>query len=244
MALYEGGKPLLGVGDKLLPGEFLVSPGKTARALLQTDGNFVVYKKKPDGSEEIVWATHTYDGNTLGLNLGGFLIVQEDHNLVLYTADEDKKVAWATNTHEKGTGRATLALGDEGILVLVDEAEPPVALWNSGPSGLKALLDFVKAGATYLAERGAYYAKLAQEKGTELAHQAGEKLQPYVTAAGEKLAPVTAKASEYAHAAGEKIQPYMAAAGEKLAPVGAKASELAHQAADKATEAYKKATGA
>jgi hypothetical protein len=76
MATYEGGKHLLGVGDVLLAGDFLVSPDRTARAILQDDGNFVVYKKQPDGSEKIKWASHTYDGNTLGLELGAKLIVQ------------------------------------------------------------------------------------------------------------------------------------------------------------------------
>lgn len=246
MATFEGGKHLLGVGDTLLPGEYLVSPDRTARALLQDDGNLVVYKKQADGSDKMVWATHTYDGNTLGKLLGAKLIVQEDHNLVLYT--KEGAPAWATNTHERGTGRATLALGDEGILVLVDEAEPPVALWNSGPSGLKALLDGIKAGATYLAQRAEYYAKLAAEKGSELAHQAGEKLQPYVTAAGEKIQPYAAKAQElghqaadkagqYAHAAQEKVQPYVTAAGEKLQPyvtaAGEKVQPYAAAAAEK-----------
>lgn len=48
-----------------------------------------------------------------------------------------------------------------------------MALWNSGPSGLKALLEAIKAGATYLAQRAEYYARLAAEKGSVLAHQAG-----------------------------------------------------------------------
>ena len=44
---------------------------------------------------------------------------------------------WATNTVEKGVGRVTLALGDNGVLVLVDEADPPTAVWNSGPKGVR-----------------------------------------------------------------------------------------------------------
>jgi hypothetical protein len=52
-------------------------------------------------------------------------------------------------------------LGDEGLLVLVDESEPPVAVWTSGPHGLKALFENVKAGATHLAERAAYYSSAA-----------------------------------------------------------------------------------
>ena len=66
-----------------------------------------------------------------------------------------------SNTNGKATGRVTLALGDEGLLVLVDESEPPVAVWTSGPHGLKALFENVKAGATHLAERAAYYSSAA-----------------------------------------------------------------------------------
>lgn len=55
---------------------------------------------------------------------------------MLYTKD-GSKAAWATNTHERGVGRATLALGDEGILVLVDEVLPlpsrPLLLCDETP---------------------------------------------------------------------------------------------------------------
>lgn len=75
---------------------------------------------------------------------------------------EDGRPVWATNTVGKATGRVTLAVGDEGPLVLVDEAEPPVAVWTSaGARVLGALFDGVKAGATHLAERAAYYSSTA-----------------------------------------------------------------------------------
>lgn len=47
---------------------------------------------------------------------------QADNNIVTYTtfAGEESAV-WASNTCGKGVGLATLALGDLGLLILVDE---------------------------------------------------------------------------------------------------------------------------
>lgn len=153
-------KNLLGAGAVLHVGESLVSPDGKSKAILQEDGNFVVYK---DGKD--IFATHTYKGskqssvpelvrlffNTfydemfvfddffllsltehrrnfkqkifffLSLQAGHTLIPQEDGNLVIYASPEHgNRPIWATNTVGKNTGRVTLALGDEGLLVLVD----------------------------------------------------------------------------------------------------------------------------
>jgi len=87
----------------------------------------------------------------------------------------------------KATGRVTLALGDEGLLVLVDEAEPPLAVWTSGPHGLKALFDNVKAGATHLAERGAYYASTAYTESKAKSAEILEKAKAHGEAAYAKV---------------------------------------------------------
>jgi hypothetical protein len=61
-------------------------PGGGAYALMQTDGNFVVYSK----SQHPVWSTATAPG------AGAFLAVQNDGNLVLYSAAD--KPLWSTGT--------------------------------------------------------------------------------------------------------------------------------------------------
>ena len=132
MGPYTGIK-LLGAGASLRTGESLVSPSGNARFTVQPDGNAVVYQVQPDGTEKCLFATHTHAGNPAALGQGAAFVIQEDDNAVLY--DAAGKPVWATNTVEKGVGRVTLALGDNGVLVLVDEADPPTAVWNSGPRG-------------------------------------------------------------------------------------------------------------
>jgi hypothetical protein len=64
--------------------------GRNCRAIMQTDGNFVVYH--PNG--KALWATGT-DGNP-----GAYIILQRDGNLVVYRAgDMDSGNAlWASDT--------------------------------------------------------------------------------------------------------------------------------------------------
>ena len=71
---------LLGEGAALTAGEQLTSPDGKSRAVLQSDGNFVVYQKPPSGGtgERVMFATH--NGDTLGV--GGTatkLILTRDH---------------------------------------------------------------------------------------------------------------------------------------------------------------------
>ena len=98
-----------------------------------------------------------------------------------------KKIEKNSNTVGKATGRVTLALGDEGLLVLVDEAEPPVAVWTSGPHGLKALFESVKSGATHLAERAAYYSSAAYTESKAKSAEIIEKAKTHGEAAYAKV---------------------------------------------------------
>lgn len=125
---------LLGEGAALRSGEQLVSPDGKTRFVMQADGNAVVYQKPPSGGtgERVLFATH--NGDTLGV--GGVatkFVVTREHNLV--SVDNAGKVIWESKTEGKGEGKVTLALGDNGLLVLVDEADH--AVWNSGPTGIK-----------------------------------------------------------------------------------------------------------
>lgn len=80
-----------------------------------------------------------------------------------------------------------MALGDEGLLVLVDEAEPPLAVWTSGPHGLRAAFENVKAGATHLAERAAYYSSAAYTESKAKSAEILEKAKTHGEAAYAKV---------------------------------------------------------
>ena len=315
MGPYTGIK-LLGAGASLRTGESLVSPSGNARFTVQPDGNAVVYQVQPDGTEKCLFATHTHAGNPAALGQGAAFVIQEDDNAVLY--DTAGKPVWATNTVEKGVGRVTLALGDNGVLVLVDEADPPTAVWNSGPrgelrkewggggrgggggtgtrpvwrrplwaaaaaamrgragpttpvsslktslplstqhshapshphcslvpsppTGIKAAFESLSAGATYLAERGTYYASDAYDKSKVVAAKTLDQAKAYGATAveeakvfGEKVKSQSADA--YATAS-EKAGQALEVAKEKAAVVADKAQDVAGKVVDKANEAY------
>ena len=212
-------KTLLGAGAVLKRGEKLVSPNGKVEAILQDDGNFVVYIDKKD-----VWASHTYLGSkesSVPDAAGHTLVPQEDGNLVIYA--EDGRPVWATNTVGKATGRVTLAVGDEGPLVLVDEAEPPVAVWTSaGARVLGALFDGVKAGATHLAERAAYYSSTAYTESKAKSAEILTKAKTHGEAAYAKAAEATSKALD--------------AAGDAAGKAKDAAADAAHAATEKAKE--------
>jgi hypothetical protein len=83
LVLYKGS--ISGGTHRVLWGMPAKAPGNGAYAMMQTDGNFVVYSR----SQHSVWATNTYSP-------GAFLAVQNDGNLVLYSAAG--KAIWSTGT--------------------------------------------------------------------------------------------------------------------------------------------------
>ncbi len=102
----------LGAGSALTVGGTLTSPNGQYQAVLQTDGNFVVW-----GPSGAIWSTQTY-GTT-----GRYLAMQTDGNLVLYGTGG---ALWSTGTWQ--TGAAELAMQNDGNLVLYSAQGP---LWSS-----------------------------------------------------------------------------------------------------------------
>jgi hypothetical protein len=112
------------------------SPNGRFRAIMQTDGNFVIYDQ---GSA--IWAT-----GTQGLWLPAYrLAVQPDGNLVIYgSSANDVSLGgygvcpaysaciptWATGTYGRGSAPYTLKMQDDGNLVLYDSTSR--AVWASG----------------------------------------------------------------------------------------------------------------
>jgi len=110
-------KDTLAEGERLNVNEQLTSADGRYRAVLQSDGNFVVY----GGSA--LWAASTFGS-------GFHLILQNDHNLVVYEGSSPK---WNTETYGKGSGNVRLVMQSDGNLVLYDGTGAP--LWNSGTCG-------------------------------------------------------------------------------------------------------------
>jgi hypothetical protein len=86
----------------LTPGQYLRSTNGRYLAVMQTDGNFVVY-----GAGRPLWASRTQSG-------GASLAIQRDGNLVMY--DMYGAPRWASRT--AGAGLGFLVMQDDGNLVL------------------------------------------------------------------------------------------------------------------------------
>lgn len=96
----------------------LMSPDGRFEALMQTDGNFVVYQ-----GGTALWATGTNGAS------GNSFAVQSDGNLVVY--DAANHALWASGTN--GRGGTRLAMQNDGNLVLYTAAN--VAVWSSSTGG-------------------------------------------------------------------------------------------------------------
>lgn len=107
---YENGPlqrhPRMGERTILHEGGMLVSDNGQFRAVMQEDGNFVVY----DGDEPL-WASETMGKG------GKILVLQEDQHLVMYDVAEGGSAVWATQVYGKGDSPCHLVMQDDGNLV-------------------------------------------------------------------------------------------------------------------------------
>ncbi|MES6669707.1 hypothetical protein U6Y00_12230, partial [Cutibacterium acnes] len=95
LVLYQGSKPVWASGT--------YGKGSGCYAILQNDGNFVVY----NNGNHPVWAT-----NTNGRGSGNYiLIVQRDSNVVLYTGP-----LWASGTNRVGAPPVVIASPRNGTV--------------------------------------------------------------------------------------------------------------------------------
>jgi peptidoglycan hydrolase-like protein with peptidoglycan-binding domain len=115
------GETELRPGEKLLPGQQILSKNRQYRLILQKDGNLVLYH--PNGSS--LW-----DSATVGR--GGSAVMQTDGNFVVY--DRANRPAWHAGTQGRGF---KVAIQDDGNLVIYDRVNRPA--WNAGTwGGVKA----------------------------------------------------------------------------------------------------------
>jgi hypothetical protein len=122
----------LGANSYLTSGQSIASPSGLFTALMQPDGNFVVYHSCKLGSD-YVWATMTQGKPT------GYVIMQSDGNLVCYSGTPGQ--SGNTPTWWSGTvnqGGLSLALTDDGTLMIFASDPPPSdfsnPIWTSGAS--------------------------------------------------------------------------------------------------------------
>ncbi|HLJ26855.1 MAG TPA: hypothetical protein VKY85_09110 [Candidatus Angelobacter sp.] len=108
----------LSTGESLNVNDFLLSDNGQYKAIMQTDGNFVIYKANAP-----VWASNTVRGNGTY-----FAVMQTDGNLVLYLGTPQHQGApyWASNTVQ-GPGTYLLTLQNDGSLALYRGA----SIWST-----------------------------------------------------------------------------------------------------------------
>lgn len=88
----------------------------TARLVMQTDGNLVVYDEHGRGR----WASHT-EGTGYRADF------QTDGNFVVYTKGTPRRAVWSSGTG--GHPGARLRVQDDGNVVIYDGSQ---AIWNTG----------------------------------------------------------------------------------------------------------------
>jgi CHAP domain len=112
------------------------SPSGQYNAILQPDGNFVVYRNS--GAPTAIWSSGTVGSGAYAL------AAQGDGNLVLYSA---RGPVWASRTF--ASVATTLAMQDDGNLVLY--AVGGVPIWNTGTDLAAVVVKQAKSQLGYAA---------------------------------------------------------------------------------------------
>jgi hypothetical protein len=111
----------LPAGQRLTPGQELVSSNGRYHLALQNDGNLVIYDGTP---AQAIWATGTW--NLPADRRPTHADMQTDGNLVLY--NDANQPAWASGSF--GSSNPYLELQDDGNLVVYQNGRTPI--WASG----------------------------------------------------------------------------------------------------------------
>ncbi|MDZ8260193.1 hypothetical protein [Nostoc sp. ChiQUE01b] len=115
-ALGGAGTSILYTGESLFPGQFLISPNGQYKAVLQYDGNFILY----NSFNIPLWSSNTFDTGAK------YIVMQYDCDLVIYGFNAIP--IWATFTTIGSSCR--LAVEDDGNLVIYRGDNLP--LWAKG----------------------------------------------------------------------------------------------------------------
>jgi len=112
---------IIRVNEFLSVNDYIESPNRLFFAILQEDGNFVVYKGTRDNQQEAWWATNKYG------NPGKFFaILQTDGNFVVYkgTSPQDQQETWWATNKYGNPGKFFAILKDDGNFVVYKGTSP------------------------------------------------------------------------------------------------------------------------
>lgn len=142
------------VNTRLNVGECLKSADGRFAAIVQSDGNFVIYS-----TSGALWATRT-------TGTGAYLAVQSDGNVVLYASSAAK---WSTRTANQGA--STLTMQNDGALVLRKNSGG-TQTWTSGTGGATAASGISHVATTQIYDSNGRGMTIARPAGS----QAGDLL--------------------------------------------------------------------
>ena len=117
-------------GDTLQQDERLESNSGKYFAIMQGDGNFVVYSvkgKNGRNKDRAIWASNSQRKGKAPYRI----VMQNDGNFVLYDSSNSPK--WNSNTYKKGNAPFNVIMQDDGNLVLYDKSNSPK--WASNTNG-------------------------------------------------------------------------------------------------------------
>ena len=115
--------PTLYNNQTLNTGDYL-SSGNGYYAVMQQDGNFVLYQTQLWIPQNAIWASGTNGKGVPPTKI----TMQDDGNLVIY--DTYNTATWASNTYEKGTKPHKLVMQPDRNLVIYDGSGQPT--WATG----------------------------------------------------------------------------------------------------------------
>lgn len=127
LAVSGNEKDTLQINEILEEETFLVCTSKQYFAIIQSDGNFVVYKSSSFKRENALWASKTHN---LGNPKPFSLILSQNGELIL--RDKNQTAVWTSNSANKGSGQGYhLVMQNDGNLVLYDKMKNPTWATNT-----------------------------------------------------------------------------------------------------------------
>lgn len=114
----------------LAPGDVITSPGGLTYAVMQGDGNLVIYRTTSASSREVVWHTNTPQQD------GAYLVNQGDGNLVIYKPylNGQRVAIWQSGTGGRGTTRMIMQ-DDQNLVLINNSSGQPIWSWKTGIIG-------------------------------------------------------------------------------------------------------------
>lgn len=165
----------------LYASQCISSKNRLYRAVMQADGNFVIYRRN-NGSETATWHTHTDRNNN------AFLALQKDGNLVVYSSKS--QALFNTGTSSRPFMAYKLTLGNDGILRLIQNEGKRAEIWNSRDGKAKGKIDAMLTWAINTANDNSHgwstnrYGNPDYDCSSFVctaAHQAGFDVDPYLS---------------------------------------------------------------